>query len=168
MKREFTIKLEDREYPVVAEGDTVTVDGRTYTVEVTDEGQVLVDGIAHDVILDGETATVDEESYVVQAVGLVLAAAPSAVAASAETPAAAVTPSGAAAGVGAVLAIMPGKIIRVMVEPGQHVEEGQPVCVLEAMKMENELNARQAGTVKAVYVKPGDDVEKDQVLVEIE
>jgi pyruvate carboxylase subunit B len=42
------------------------------------------------------------------------------------------------------------------------------VCVLEAMKMENELHARQAGTVKAVYVKPGDDVEKDQVLAEIE
>ena len=167
MKREFTIKLEDREYPVVAEGDTVTVDGRTYTVEVTDEGQVLVDGIAHDVILDGETATVDKESYVVQAVGLALAAAASA-AASAAAPAAAAAPSGVAAGVGAVLAIMPGKIIRVMVEPGQPVEEGQPVCVLEAMKMENELNARQAGTVKAVYVKPGDDVDKDQVLAEIE
>ena len=67
-----------------------------------------------------------------------------------------------------VLAIMPGKIIRVMVEVGDSVEEGQPVCVLEAMKMENELHARQAGTVKAVCVKPGDDVEKDQVLAEIE
>ena len=48
------------------------------------------------------------------------------------------------------------------------VEEGQPVCVLEAMKMENELHARQGGTVRAVHAKPGDDVEKDQVLVEIE
>jgi biotin carboxyl carrier protein len=67
-----------------------------------------------------------------------------------------------------VLAIMPGKIIRVMVGVGDSVEEGQPVCVLEAMKMENELHARLAGTVKAVYVKPGDDVEKDQVLAEIE
>jgi biotin carboxyl carrier protein len=36
------------------------------------------------------------------------------------------------------------------------------------MKMENELHARQGGTVRAVHVKPGDDVEKDQVLVEIE
>ena len=63
---------------------------------------------------------------------------------------------------------MPGKIIRVMVEVGQQVEEGEPVCVLEAMKMENELYARQSGSVQAVHVKPGDDVEKNQVLVEIE
>ncbi|MBN1179749.1 MAG: biotin/lipoyl-binding protein, partial [Anaerolineae bacterium] len=42
------------------------------------------------------------------------------------------------------------------------------VCVLEAMKMENELQARQSGTVKAVHVSPGNDVEKDQVLVEVE
>jgi biotin carboxyl carrier protein len=72
------------------------------------------------------------------------------------------------AGAGAVLAIMPGKIIRVMAEVGQQVEEGEPVCVLEAMKMENELHARQSGTVQVVHVKPGDDVEKDQVLIEIE
>jgi biotin carboxyl carrier protein len=162
VKREFKVKLGDTEFPVVAEGDAVTVDGRTYTVEVTEEGKVLVDGIAHDVALEGEKAMVDEDSYDVQAVGLALAtAAPPPVAATA-------APSGTEAEVGAVLAIMPGKIIRVMVVVGDCVEEGQPVCVLEAMKMENELHARQAGTIKAVYVKPGDDVEKNQVLVEIE
>jgi len=57
---------------------------------------------------------------------------------------------------------------REMVEVGQQVEEGEPVCVLEAMKMENELHARQSGTVRVVHAKPGDDVEKDQVLTEIE
>ena len=162
MKQEFTLTLESVEYPVVAEGDTITVDGRPFAVEVTGDGTVLVDGIAYDVALEGETATVGEESYAVQVSGLAMtAAAPSA------------TPSGSAApvveaGSGAVLAIMPGKIIRVMVEVGQQVEEGKPVCVLEAMKMENELYARQSGSVQAVHVKPGDDVEKDQVLVEIE
>ncbi len=161
MKREFKVKLGDAEFPVVAEGNTITVDGRAYTVEVTEEGRVLVDGIAHDVALEGETATVDAESYDVQAIGLALAAAT-------PLPVAASAPISAEAGAGAVLAIMPGKIIRVLVEVGQQIEEGQPVCVLEAMKMENELHARQGGTVKAVYVKPGDDVEKDQVLVEIE
>jgi biotin carboxyl carrier protein len=163
VKREFKIKLGDAEFPVVAEDDnTITVDGRVYTVEVADDGKVLVDGIAHDVALEGETATVDEESYDVQAIGLALAAAasPPAVAAAA--------PTGMEAGAGAVMAIMPGKIIRVMVEVGQEVAEGEAICVLEAMKMENELHARQAGTVKALYVKPGDDVEKDQVLAEIE
>ncbi len=160
MKREFTLTLDDVEYPVVVEDDTITVNGRPFTVEVTDGGTVLVDGIAYDVALEGETATMGGESYAVQVSGLAV------------TPVAAVAAPAApvveAAGAGAVLAIMPGKIIRVLVEPGQEVQEGDPVCVLEAMKMENELRARQSGTVWAMHVKPGDDVEKDQVLVEIE
>jgi len=163
MKQDFTLALENIEYPVAAEGDTITVNGRPFAVEVTDDGTVLVDGIAYDVTLEGETATVGGESYTVQVSGLaVTAAVPS------PTPAGPAAPPGAEAGAGAVLAIMPGKIIRVLVEVGQQVQEGKPVCVLEAMKMENELHARQSGAVRAVHVKPGDDVEKDHVLVEIE
>jgi len=163
MKQEFILTLESVEYPVIAEGDTITVNGRPFTVEVANDGTVLVDGIAYDVVLEGETATVGGESYAVQVTGLAMTAA-----------APALAPSGPAAapvveaGAGAVLAIMPGKIIRVMVEVGQQVEGGDAVCVLEAMKMENELHARQSGTVRAVHVKPGDDVEKDHVLLEIE
>jgi biotin carboxyl carrier protein len=161
MKQEFTLTLENVEYPVVAEGDTITVNGRAFAVEVTDDGAVLVDGIAYDITLEGETAIVGKESYEVQVSGLAMtAAAPTLIG-----PAAAPVME---AGAGAVLAIMPGKIIRVMVEVGQQIKEGEPICVLEAMKMENELNARQDGTVQVVHVKPGDDVEKDQVLVEIE
>ena len=119
-----------------------------------------MDGIAYDVALEGETATVGGEPYAVQVSGLALTP----VTAVATPPAPAIE----AAGAGAVLAIMPGKIIRVLVEVDQQVEEGEPVCVLEAMKMENELHARQSGTVRAVHVKPGNDVEKGQVLVEIE
>ena len=163
MKRDFTLTLDDIEYPVVAEGNTITVNDRPFTVEVTDDGAVLVDGIAYDVALEGETATVGEESYTVQVSGLAMTAtAPS------PTPSGPTAPPAADASAGAVLAIMPGKIIRVLVEVDQQVEEGKSVCVLEAMKMENELHARQSGTVRAVHVKPGDDVEKDQVLVEIE
>ena len=160
MKRDFTLTLDDIEYPVVAEDDTITVNDRPFTVEVTDDGAVLVDGIAYDVALEGETATVGGELYAVQVSGLALTP----VTAVATPPAPAIE----AAGAGAVLAIMPGKIIRVLVEVDQQVEEGEPVCVLEAMKMENELHARQSGTVRAVHVKPGNDVEKGQVLVEIE
>ena len=163
MKREFTLTLEGIEYPVLVEGDTVTVNSRPFTVEVTDDGTVLVDGIAYDATLEGETAMVSGKSYAVQVSGLAAThVAPSPVA-----PALAAPPV-TGAGSGAVLAIMPGKIIRVMVEPGQQVEDGDPVCVLEAMKMENELHSHQSGTVQTVHVKPGDDVEKDQVLVEIE
>ena len=163
MTREFKLTLDNIEYPVVAEGDTITVNGRPFTVEVTGDGVVLVDGIAYDVMLEGETATVGGDFHAVQISGLAMtAAAPS------PAPAGPAAPRPAEAGAGAVLAIMPGKIVRVMVEPGQHVQEGEPVCVLEAMKMENELHARQSGAVRAVHVRPGDDVEKDQVLVEIE
>jgi biotin carboxyl carrier protein len=161
MKQEFTITLNDREYPVVAEDDAVTVNDRPFAVEITEEGQVLVDGIAYDVALEGESVRIGEGSSPLRVEGLRLGG-----------PATAAAPAGARstveAGTGAVLAIMPGKIIRLLVEIGQAVEEGEPVCVLEAMKMENELNARQSGTVKAIHVSPGDDVEKDQALVEIE
>jgi biotin carboxyl carrier protein len=164
MKREFTLTLNNVEYPVVAEGDTITVDGRPFTVEVADDGTVLVDGIAYDVALEGETAIVGAESYTMQVSGLAVAAAT----APSSTPSGPAAPLATEADAGAVLAIMPGKIVRVMAEPGQEIQEGDSVCVLEAMKMENELHARQGGTVRAVHVKPGDDVEKDQVLVEIE
>jgi biotin carboxyl carrier protein len=163
MKQEFTITLDGVEYPIIAEGDSISVNGRPFTVEVDEDGAVLVDGIAYDTALEGETATVGGQAYTIQVKGLSLStAAPSAL------PSDVSAPSAVDAGSGAVLAIMPGKIVRVMVEPGEEVAEGQPVCVLEAMKMENELQARQSGTVRALHVKPGDDVEKDQVLVEIE
>ena len=161
MKQEFTLTLGDVDYPVVAEGDTITVNGRPFVVEVAEDGSVLVDGIAYDVALEGETALVGGEALPLEVSGLAMTAALPAVAGVAP-------PAADEAGAGAVLAIMPGKIIRVMVEVGQQVEEGEPVCVLEAMKMENELQARQGGSVRAVHVKPGEDVEKDQVLVEIE
>jgi biotin carboxyl carrier protein len=164
MKREFALKLGNVEYPVVVEGDTITVNGRPFTVEFADDGMVLVDGIAYDVALEGETATVGGESYEIQVSGLAVTH----LAPSPNPSGVVIAPRAVEAGAGAVLAIMPGKIVRVMVEPGQRVEEGDPVCVLEAMKMENELCARQGGTVRAVHVGVGDDVEKDQVLIEIE
>jgi pyruvate carboxylase subunit B len=61
---------------------------------------------------------------------------------------------------------MPGLVVRVEVQPGQAVVEGQGVVVLEAMKMENELRASAAATVAAVRVAPGAAVEKGDVLVE--
>jgi pyruvate carboxylase subunit B len=163
VKREFTLTLDNVEYPVIAEGGTVTVNGRAFTVEISDDGAVLVDGIAYEVALEGETAKVGGTTYPVQVSGL--ASTPLAPSPDLSGQA---TPGTIEAGAGAILAIMPGKIIRVLVEPGQQVEAGDPVCVLEAMKMENELHARQSGTVRALHVQPGDDVEKGQVLVEIE
>lgn len=61
---------------------------------------------------------------------------------------------------------MPGLVVRVAVEEGAKVEAGSPLVVLEAMKMENELRAASAGTVKAIHIQPGTAVEKGALLVE--
>jgi acetyl-CoA/propionyl-CoA carboxylase biotin carboxyl carrier protein len=63
---------------------------------------------------------------------------------------------------------MQGTIVKVLVEVGQEVETGQAVVVLEAMKMENQINAEKSGTVKEVRVAPGDTVGGGDVVVIIE
>ena len=62
---------------------------------------------------------------------------------------------------------MQGTIVKVLVTEGDTVEIGQAVCVLEAMKMENQINAEKAGTVKEVRVKAGDTVGAGDVVVVI-
>ena len=63
---------------------------------------------------------------------------------------------------------MPGKVLEVMVQPGQIVAKGEGLLILEAMKMENMLKAEQEGTVKSVNVLVGDAVEKNNALIEFE
>jgi biotin carboxyl carrier protein len=67
-----------------------------------------------------------------------------------------------------LFAPVPGKIVDVFVKPGDSVEEGAPLVVLEAMKMENELRAPKKGVVTAVLVKKGDTADRGQLLVGIE
>jgi biotin carboxyl carrier protein len=74
----------------------------------------------------------------------------------------------AVAGPSAVIAPIPGKVVKVHVAVGDEVTAGRPLVVLEAMKMENELTAEQAGVVTAVHVEPGRTVDTGTVLVELE
>ena len=77
--------------------------------------------------------------------------------------------SGAAGGgSGDVTVPMQGTIVKVLVEVGQAVEVGQGIVVLEAMKMENQINAEKAGTIKAIKVVPGDTVGGGDVVAVIE
>ncbi|MWV18443.1 ATP-grasp domain-containing protein [Pseudomonas sp. L-22-4S-12] len=69
---------------------------------------------------------------------------------------------------GGLTAPMNGSIVRVLVEVGQHVEAGNALVVLEAMKMEHSIRAPQAGTVKALYCGEGDMVGEGATLVELE
>ena len=63
---------------------------------------------------------------------------------------------------------MQGTIVKVLVAVGDTVEVGQAVCVLEAMKMENAVNAEKDGVVKEVRVAPGDSVGAGDVVAVIE
>jgi acetyl-CoA/propionyl-CoA carboxylase, biotin carboxylase, biotin carboxyl carrier protein len=74
---------------------------------------------------------------------------------------------GAGGGSGAVAVPMQGTIVKVLVEVGQSVTAGQPVVILEAMKMENQIAAETAGTVKEIKVKAGDTVGTGDVAVVI-
>lgn len=71
----------------------------------------------------------------------------------------------AAAGPATLKAPMPGLVVRVLAAPGESVAAGQPILVLEAMKMENELKAPGPGVVEQVLVQPGQAVEKGAALV---
>ena len=67
-----------------------------------------------------------------------------------------------------VTAPMPGKVVRILVAPGEQVAARQPVVVVEAMKMENEMSASRAGTVKEIPVEEGVSVDAGRVLAVIE
>jgi acetyl-CoA/propionyl-CoA carboxylase biotin carboxyl carrier protein len=106
----------------------------------------------------------DVKLWVPESAGVAASAAPKA-----KKPArAASTSGGAGGGSGQVAVPMQGTIVKVLVEVGDKVEAGQSVVVLEAMKMENQIEADKSGTVKAVNVKPGDTVGAGDVVVVIE
>lgn len=63
---------------------------------------------------------------------------------------------------------MPGLVLEVSVEAGQEVEEGTPLLILEAMKMENVIKAPGTGVVKRVNVSKGEAVDKNHLLIEME
>ena len=72
------------------------------------------------------------------------------------------------AGDGLMKASMPGRVVSVLVSEGDEVVKGQPVLVLEAMKMENELKAPIDGTVGAIHVSDGETVDAGAKLVLVE
>jgi len=71
-------------------------------------------------------------------------------------------------GEGQLHAPMPGKILELMVSEGDEVDLDEPVAILEAMKMENELKAPVAGVIKSIQVQKDQSVEKNELILEIE
>ena len=63
---------------------------------------------------------------------------------------------------------MPGAVVSVSVQEGDSVIDGQELCILEAMKMQNVIKCEKSGKIKSVKVKAGDSVTVDQLLIEFE
>jgi pyruvate carboxylase subunit B len=164
----YVVKVGDEDIEVSLDGDVATIDGGTHVAHVADvEGtpvrMVTIDDEVHRVVarrgatrgrytlwLDGfryEVEALDERALAIR-----------------ELSGMAAGPTGPAP----LIAPMPGMIVRVAVQVGDQVQAGQGLVVMEAMKMENELRATAAGTVKAILAATGTAVEKGAVLLELE
>jgi len=67
-----------------------------------------------------------------------------------------------------IMSPMPGAVVSVNVAAGDTVVDGQELCILEAMKMQNVIKAEKNGVIKSVKVKAGDSVTVDELLIEFE
>jgi biotin carboxyl carrier protein len=164
----YIVRVGDTDVEVLLDGDVVEVEGRMSTAHLTElEGTpvrlVTIGDEVHRVVarrgatrgrytlwLDGfryDVEALDERSRAIR-----------------ELSGASTLPSGPAP----LVAPMPGMIVRIAVQVGDAVQAGQSLIVMEAMKMENELRASTAGTVKAVLAQAGTAVEKGAVLLELE
>ena len=145
-----------------------TIDGRAQIVSAARIG-----GFGYSLILDGE-ASISREVHVAPAgvPGELLVSLDGRLVGATINGRRARRASGDAAGTAAgeqkVVAPMPGRIVRVLVGPGDEVAARQGVVVVEAMKMENELRATRSGRVREVSVSPGASVEAGRVLVVLE
>ncbi|GAB2024506.1 acetyl-CoA carboxylase biotin carboxyl carrier protein subunit [Lactovum odontotermitis] len=129
----------------------IRVDGKEYLVEMEEEGT-------------------PQHPLQPAPVAVAAPAAPAAPAVVPPAPAAAASvaaPSVRSASAAAIKAPMPGAILRILVNVGEHVEENQPLMILEAMKMENQIVADKAGTVSEIHVTAGNQVNPGDALITI-
>jgi len=154
----FTLMLEGSPYEVERRGDLMVVNGVEFACALKD-GQPVIGGTPHPVKLSGTSAEVDGIAYAIEAKGLEEPKGPSK---------SRKATAGAAEAAGAVTAIMPGLIIKILKKEGERVEIGDTILILEAMKMQNDIQAKVAGTIQQMNVKQGDNVEMRQVLCIIE
>lgn len=139
------------------------INGNEYNVEINS-----VEGNLADVTVNGAAYKVEMENAPATPAATAATANPAAQARQDAPAAAPAKPEAAPAGAGkAITSPLPGVIIEVSVKEGQAVKAGQKVAVIEAMKMENEIQASSDGTVTAVLVNKGDSVLEGTEIVKI-
>lgn len=136
----------------------VRIGEKEYTVEIADPHARPVQAI-----VDGEPIEVWPESGAAAVEVSGKAKKPAAPA-----PQAAPKPAAPAAGAGVITAPLPGVVVSIAVKEGDTVEPGMEVCVLEAMKMNNPIRSTMSGTVKAVHVAVGQQVQYGAPLITLE
>ena len=137
----------------------VTLHGESYHVRVSGSGQTIDGKKPYYIKVDDKL----EEVYL-EPLQEVLASGP-------EAPISTGTAKGGRpkpGGPGDVTTPVPGRVVKVLVTEGTRVAAGDPVLVIEAMKMENRVTASTDGTVKAIHVKEGDSVNSDETLIQLE
>ena len=145
-----------------------TINGTQFDVTIDSingsQAKVEVNGIPFEVTMHG-SSHVEEDLPTVSTEGAAAPAAPAA--APAAEPAAAPAAKGAAGAGTPVKAPLPGVVTKVLVQNGQAVKKGETVLVLEAMKMENNINAECDGAITGICVAPGDSVKEGTTLLTI-
>jgi biotin carboxyl carrier protein len=158
MDRRFKMIVDETEYVIDIRGNGMLVNDVPFVIG-TQGSMVTADGIAYDVHLSEDEAVVDgvPHSYTVPGFRLRTAG-----------PKRADKESQQEVGPGSVTALMPGAIVRILVAEGQEVQIGDVLLILEAMKMENEIQAEREGIIQKIHVAPGDRVETGQPMIDIE
>ena len=137
----------------------VTVHGESYHIRVSGSGRTT-DGVKPYYIKVDDKL---EEVYL-EPLQEVLAGGPEAPVAESEKSQARPKPTKP----GDVTTPMPGRVVKIFVSPGDQISVGDPLLVVEAMKMENRVQAPIAGTVSAIHVQEGDEVNPDETLIQLE
>ncbi len=131
----------EQDYSAAAVGDgalSILIGGRSYAVQVLGGGEVSVNGRMYHVEILDPRGPRGRRS------------------------------AGESSGPRSITAAIPGRVVRVLVSEGQEVAEGEPVIVVEAMKMQNEMKAPRAGRVASVKAEAGATVSAGDILVTIE
>lgn len=137
-----------------------TINGKEYAVDI-----LGIEGRTASLTVNGTSYSVELSEEVAQPAPAAAPAPQPAAAPAAQAPAPAAAPAGSVSSI--IRSPLPGVIIGIDVKEGQAVKKGQKVAVLEAMKMENEIQADCDGTVAAVLVHQGDSVLEGAELIKI-
>ena len=139
----------------------ITINDRTYTVDL---GRILDDTV--DVTLDGRNYRVKVEAPMRKTSKTPVINRHRQVHNAAEVPDR-TSPPGISLQQGDVIAPLPGLVLKILVKEGDTVSKGQPVAIMEAMKMENEIESPMSGTVDGIIAAEGDSILENAVIMKI-